>query len=94
MIGGGPATAQQISDLKELVPGTNVMMVYGMTEVCGFATIFKTNDSKQILLSRKHPNSSGIALPTFKIKVLVVLEFPITGIFQLFDLLGCRYNNK
>lgn len=78
LIGGGPATAQQISDLRELLPGTNVMMGYGMTEVCGITTTFKTNVRKQILLSAKHPNSSGIALPTFKIKVLFAFGFSIT----------------
>lgn len=69
VVGGGPATSQQMVDLRDLLPGANVCLAYGMTELVGFATCFTPNIRKQILLSFKNPSSSGLPIPGSTIKV-------------------------
>lgn len=69
IVGGGPATSQQITDMRDVFPGANVSLAYGMTEVVGFATCFSPNVRKQLLLSFKNPSSSGLPIPGVTIKV-------------------------
>lgn len=69
IVGGGPATCQQMADLRDVFPGTNVSLAYGMTELVGFATCFSPNVRKQLLLSVKNSDSSGLPVPGVTIKV-------------------------
>lgn len=68
-VGGGPASAQLMTDVKKLLPGTNVSLGFGMTEICSIGLIFRPNVSNQVLLSLKKPNSSGMAVQGLSLKV-------------------------
>lgn len=73
IVGGGPATSEQMTDLRRVLPGANVTLGYGMTELVGIGTAFKPNVSKDMELTLKYPNSSGVPMPglTFKVNVCV-----------------------
>lgn len=76
-IAGGPASVEQVNALRDIMPGSNVSLVYGMTEGTGYITTFRANVRRDILLAYKNPSSSGLPVPGTKYKVLTVILFVI-----------------
>lgn len=70
-IGGGPLSEDYMIKLRDLLPGTNVALAYGQTEVAGLLTTFRPISRKQVLLLNEKPASCGLIYPGIKYKVCV-----------------------
>lgn len=69
IIGGGSLNADYINKLKDLLPGTNISLGYGQTEVTGLLTIFRPKVRKHVLMLNEKIGSSGQIYPGIKYKV-------------------------
>lgn len=74
-IAGGPASVEQVNALRDIMPGSNVSLAYGMTESTGFMTTFRENVRRDMLLAYKNPSSSGVPIAGIKYKVLTIILF-------------------
>lgn len=69
LIGGGHLSAENLLSLRDLLPGTNVFVGYGQTEVAGSGTTFRTNLRKDVLLLHEKLKSCGRPIPGLCYKV-------------------------
>lgn len=69
LIGGGPINVDYVLKLRDVLPGTNVSLAYGQTEVTGLLTIFRPISRKHVLLLNNKVGSSGQIYPGIKYKV-------------------------
>ncbi|KAL3275082.1 hypothetical protein HHI36_019854 [Cryptolaemus montrouzieri] len=67
--GGGPLSEKLNSSLRDLLPGTFILQIYGQTEVAGASTMFQMRKVDEQLLSYYRPNSVGRPVPGFWFKV-------------------------
>lgn len=72
IIGGGPLCDEYILKLREVLPGSNVVLAYGQTEVAGLLTAFKPASRKDVLLLNQKPGSCGRILPGVEYKVRIL----------------------
>lgn len=71
IIGGGPLSGDYILKLREVLPGSNIALAYGQTEVAGLLTCFKPASRKDVLLLNEKPGSCGRILPGVEYKVFI-----------------------
>lgn len=69
IIGGGPLGENHVLALRDLLPGTNVALAYGQTEIAGLATGFKPHCRQDVILMVDKAGSCGRPVPgaTYKI---------------------------
>lgn len=72
IIGGGPLSSDYMLKFRDLLPGTNVSLVYGQTEVTGLLSAFRVNSRRDILLLNQKPDSCGRIYPGIKYKVMLL----------------------
>ncbi|XP_050517590.1 uncharacterized protein LOC126892161 [Diabrotica virgifera virgifera] len=73
IIVGGYIPKSLLLELRDLLPGTFVSSSYGLTEVSGALTVFKTSsceDVKERLYLHSKPTSVGLIIPGIKAKVV------------------------
>ncbi|KAF2893286.1 hypothetical protein ILUMI_12887 [Ignelater luminosus] len=70
LIGGGYVSREQMNEIRDILPGTNVMLGYGLTEICGIALLFWPNNPKDMIMACERCGSSGRPLPGFSYKVV------------------------
>lgn len=90
-VGGGPLSADQVTAVRDTLPGTNVFLGYGLTETAGCGCMF-TMAAKSMLLSYKNPSSCGQPLPGYTYKVRnffktleVIYNYELNGILIFLD---------
>lgn len=69
LIGGGYVSKEQIHEIRSILPGTIVMLAYGLTEICGLASLFKPHNPEDMMMVYERSGSSGRPLPGFSYKV-------------------------
>ncbi|KAI4471466.1 long-chain-fatty-acid--coa ligase [Holotrichia oblita] len=72
LIGGGPISSENLLYLRDLLPGTNVFICFGQTEIAGVGTTFRTNLRKDIFILHTKPKSCGRPIPGFSYKIVDV----------------------
>uniref|UniRef100_A0A6P7GR32 Uncharacterized protein LOC114341894 n=1 Tax=Diabrotica virgifera virgifera TaxID=50390 RepID=A0A6P7GR32_DIAVI len=73
IIVGGYCPKSLLLDLRDLLPGTFVSSSYGLTEVSGALTVFKTSSCEEVkerLYLQSKPTSVGLIIPGIKAKVV------------------------
>ncbi|XP_045464647.1 4-coumarate--CoA ligase 1-like [Harmonia axyridis] len=68
--GGGPISEKLVHSLRDVLPGTFIMQLYGQTEVCGASTMFQTRRIDDQLLLHYKPGSVGRPMPGFWMKIV------------------------
>lgn len=69
LTGGCSISKKNIEELRDVLPGTFVLQVYGQSEVAGVLTQFRVNDVKETLLLHRKPTSVGKIVPGLTCKV-------------------------
>lgn len=69
IVGGGPLSAENNLALRDLLPGTNVQLIYGQSEGAGIVTMFRIGDRRDVLQTFNKPTSSGRPILGFSYKV-------------------------
>lgn len=82
VIGGGPLGENHILALKDLLPGTNVVLAYGQSEIAGLATAFKPTCREDLIMSMKKPSSCGRLVPGLSYKVVDLDSQEIVGPYK------------
>ncbi|XP_044744932.1 malformin synthetase mlfA-like [Coccinella septempunctata] len=77
--GGGPISENLVHSLRDILPGTFVLQLYGQTEVCGASTMFQTRRIDDQLLLHYKPKSVGRPMPGFWLKVVNTDSGEIVG---------------
>ncbi|GJQ77865.1 hypothetical protein Trydic_g16118 [Trypoxylus dichotomus] len=86
IIGGSHLLPQYVLALRDLLPGTNVFLGYGLTEVAGSLTTFRTNLRKDLFLLHNKPKSCGRPVPGFYYKVVDLENDQVLGCNQIGEL--------
>ncbi|KAF2887070.1 hypothetical protein ILUMI_19104, partial [Ignelater luminosus] len=82
IMGGGPMSREQVLKVQRAFPNTRVVLGYGQTEVAGFITCFKPNNSKEIMGIPSKPTSSGGGVPGLTYKVVNPETEELLGPYQ------------
>lgn len=82
--GGGPISENLIHNLRDILPGTFIMQVYGQTEVCGASILFQTRRIDDQLLLHYKPKSVGRPMPGFWFKVM----FSLYAVFDMREIMA------
>ncbi|KAF2889523.1 hypothetical protein ILUMI_16650, partial [Ignelater luminosus] len=70
LIGGGPLAAEYIIRIRDILPGTNVSLIYGQTEIAGIGLYFSPNRREDILALCHKPGSCGRPVPDLTCKIV------------------------
>lgn len=96
LIAGGSLSWHYIESIRDLLPGTNVSVAYGQTEVAGMITYFKPNVRRDVILMMTKADSSGTAYPGFQYRVcpkFLPLPKNVSGILNL-NIFGSKLMNS